>query len=131
VLHINKSLLKPLGGTMAEEKKEPAKKTAADLFREKLSNKEQVKETILEGLKSTNSRVRALAVKTAFKLQDHPFVKQHVLPLINSDKSKKVLRTLSEKVTRKELAKKVKDLLTAAKKAPAKAEGEAAAETKA
>ncbi|MDZ4677432.1 MAG: hypothetical protein SGI74_07965 [Oligoflexia bacterium] len=105
---------------MAEEKKEEtAKKSATDFFREKLSNKEQIKETVLEGLKSTNSRVRALAVKTAFKLQDHPFVKKNVMPLIQSDKSKKVLRTLSQKVTRKDLVKKMDDLIAAAKKAAA------------
>jgi hypothetical protein len=105
---------------MAEEKKPEVKKTLSSLFREKLQNREQLKETVLEGLKSTNARVRAIAIKAAFKLKDHELIKKHVLPLINSDKSKKVLRTVSEKITRKDLAAKLKAML-AQKKAKADA----------
>src|SRR5438874_2964854 len=99
---------------MADEKNDKkTKKSAVDLFREKIMKKEEVQATILEGIKSTNARVRALAIKLAFKTQEHPFVKKNVLPLIAGDKSKKVLRTLAEKVTRKELKKKLKSLWAA------------------
>ncbi len=104
---------------MADEKKEAVtKKAPIHAFREKLRHPDQVKESILEGLKSTNARVRSLAAKMAFKLKDKELIKKNVMPLINSDKSKKVLRTLSEKVTRKPLIKKVQSLL-AKKKASA------------
>lgn len=94
---------------MAKEKtEEKAKPTLAMEFRKKLKNREQFKATITEGLKSANSRVRSLAIKAAFKLKDHSFVKQNVLPLITSDKSKKVLRAISQKITRRDLYKKVK-----------------------
>jgi hypothetical protein len=91
-----------------DNKKTEKAPTIVDEFRKKLRNKEQIKATVTEGLKHANGRIRSLAIKAAFKLRDHAFVKQHVLPLITSDKSKKVLRTLSDKVTRKELYKKVK-----------------------
>jgi len=90
------------------KKDEKAKPTIVDEFRKKLRNREQIIATVTEGLKSTNGRIRSLAVKAAFKLSDHSFIKQNVLPLIKSDKSKKVLRTLSDKITRRDLYKKVK-----------------------
>ncbi len=96
---------------MAEEKKEKTKKTPVDLFREKLQDRAQLKETVLEGIKSASGRIRSLSIKAAYKTQEHAFIKQYVLPLINSDKSKKVLRTISKKVTRTELAKKVKSMM--------------------
>ena len=119
---------------MAEEKIEKAKKTASDLFREKLQNHAQLKETIIEGVKSASGRIRSLAIKAAYKSQEHAFIKQYVLPLLNSDKSKKVLRTLSKKVTRKDLVKKVKSMLkpkVAQTKKAGDTEGEAAAAPKA
>ena len=90
------------------KKDENAKPTIVDEFRKKLRDRDQIKATVTEGLKSTNSRIRSLAVKAAFKLRDHSFIKQNVLALIKSDKSKKVLRTLSDKITRRDLYKKVK-----------------------
>ena len=116
----------------ADEKKEPKKKTAVDLFREQLRNKDQMKATVLDGLKSTNARVRSLAIKAAFKLKDHEIVKKNVMPLINNDKSKKVLRAMADKMTRKNLSKKLASWV--APQPNKKAEGEAAApagETKA
>ena len=99
---------------MADEKK-VVKPRAVDAFRAKLRNKEQAQATVLEGLASTNSKVRSLASKMAFKLKDHEFIKKNVMPLVSSDKSKKVLRSISDKITRKSLLKKVQGLL--AKKA--------------
>ena len=97
---------------MADEKKTvtDVKKAPIHVFREKLRKHDALKETITEGLKSTNARVRSLATKMAFKIGDHDLIKKNVLPLINSDKSKKVLRTLSSKITRKPLIKKVQSL---------------------
>jgi len=115
---------------MADEKKVETKKTAIHTFREKLKNHDQLKETILEGLKSTNSRVRSLASKIAFKLRDKEIIKKNVMPLIHSDKSKKVLRTISSKVTRKALAKRVLSMLAKKKttgEKPAEAPAAAAA----
>ncbi len=92
-----------------EIKKEgEGKSTIVDDFRKKLRNREELKATVAEGLKSANSRIRSLAVKAAFKLGDHSFIKQNVLNLINSEKSKKVLRALSDRITRRELYKKVR-----------------------
>jgi hypothetical protein len=108
----------------AEEKKE-TKKTAVDLFRAQLRNKDQMKATILEGLKSTNARVRSLAIKAAFKLKDNEIVKKNVMPLINNDKSKKVLRSMADKMNRKTLTKKLASWVAPQPKK--KAEGEAAA----
>src|SRR5206468_1335967 len=101
------------------------KKTPLMLFREKLINHSQLKENLLEGLKSTNAKVRSLASKVAFKTHEHDFVKKNVLPLINSEKSKKVLRTISGKITRKDLVKKVASLL-AKKEVPQAKPAEAA-----
>jgi len=92
---------------MAEEKAE-TKPSLVMEFRKKLQNREQLKATVLEGLKSTDARVRSLAVKAAFKLKDHSLIKANVLSLINGDKSKKVLRAISAKITRRDLYKKVK-----------------------
>ena len=100
---------------MADEKKEATKPSPSREFKKQLLNSKDLQKTILEGLKSTSGRIRSLAVKTAFKSQEHPFIKQNVIPLIKLEKSKKVLRTLSEKMTRKELAKKVESLLAAKK----------------
>ena len=96
---------------MADEKKIEIKKTALTLFREKLRNREELKQTILDGLKSSNSKIRSLATKAAFKLGEYDIIKKNVLPLINSDKSKKVLRSVAERLTRKDLATKMKTLL--------------------
>ncbi len=119
-----------------EVKKEDKKPTIVDEFRKKLRNKEEIKATVTEGLKHANGRIRSLAIKAAFKLRDNAFIKQNVLPLINSDKSKKVLRTLSDKVTRRELYKKVRasrvmKRFGPKKEAGADAEAPAATETKA
>lgn len=115
---------------MAEEAVEKSEKESPlDAFRKKLGDKENLKNAIMEGLKSTNAKVRSLAVKAAFRLKDHALVKNNVLPLIKSDKSKKVLRTVSEKITRKDLAAKVKKMVAApkaAKKDDAAAPAEAA-----
>ena len=109
------------GEFMAEEAVEKSEKESPlDAFRKKLGDKENLKNAIMEGLKSTNAKVRSLAVKAAFRLKDH---------LIKSDKSKKVLRTVSEKITRKDLAAKVKKMVAApkaAKKDDAAAPAEAA-----
>ena len=78
------------------KKDENAKPTIVDEFRKKLRNREQIKATVTEGLKSTNSRIRSLSVKAGFKLRDHGFIKQNVLALIKSDKSKKVAKKTSK-----------------------------------
>jgi len=97
---------------MADETQE--KKEAVDVkklaleFRKTLRNPGQLKAAVTEGLKSKNALIRALAVKAAFKLKDHNFIKQNVLGLIKSEKSKKVLRAISGKITRRELYKKVR-----------------------
>jgi hypothetical protein len=113
---------------MAEEKKEVPMNAALLEFRKKLMNKDALKETILDGLKNKSAKVRSLAVKTAFRLKDHDLVKKNILPLIKSDKSKKVLRTVADKITRKELTEKVRKLMAQKKAAPkAKEEAPAAA----
>jgi hypothetical protein len=94
---------------MAE--KTETKKSPLQTFKEKLADKKQVKENILEGIKSTNAKVRSLATKIAFKTQEHDFIKKNVLPLIDSDKSKKVLRTIGEKIHREKLAEKLITLI--------------------
>jgi hypothetical protein len=96
------------GGIMADEKETKVKVNALSEFRKRLRNKDDFKTALTDGLKSTNAKVRALAAKTAFKLKDHGFVKQNVLGLIKGDKSKKVLRSISGKITRRELYKKVR-----------------------
>lgn len=101
------------------EKDEAQKKTPVTVFREKLSDPQQIKQNISDGIKSTNAAVRALAAKAALKSQDYAFIKQHVLPLIKSEKSKKVLRTISRRMTRKDLAQKVKSMMVK-KAVPAK-----------
>jgi hypothetical protein len=90
------------------DQKEAAKPTPSDEFRKSLKNKDAFKATITEGLKHKSGKIRSLAVKAAFKLKDHGFIKQNILSLIKSDKSKKVLRAISGKITRRDLVKKVK-----------------------
>jgi hypothetical protein len=90
--------------------KETNKKSPIELFREALHSTKAMEATVLEGLKSTNAKVRSLAIKMAFRTQEHAFIKKNVLGLAK-DKSKKVLRTLSNKITRDDLRKKVKSLL--------------------
>lgn len=70
--------------------------------------------------------MRSLASKVAFKTQEYDFIKKNVLPLTNTDKSKKVLRTISGKITRKDLIKKVASLAAKKTAPPPKAETEAA-----
>ncbi len=94
---------------MSEEAK--AKKSPIDEFRAKLRATTNLGDTVVEGLKHTNAKVRSLAIKVATRSQDYPFVKKHVLPLIKSEKSKHVLRTLADKTYRKELADRVKKLV--------------------
>ena len=105
---------------MSDEKK--AKGPAPIVvFREKVREQKKSAQVILEGLKSTNAKVRSLAIKLAYATQAHDFIKKNVLPLIEADKSKKVLRTLARNVTRRELMKKVKKM-----RVPKKAHGKAA-----
>lgn len=108
--------------------KEKTKKSPILIFRENLGDREKLKATITEGLKSSNAKVRALAAKLAFRTQEYAFVKQNVLPLLKSEKSKKVLRTLAGKIYRKDLHEKVKKLILPKKlgKKPAKAADPAA-----
>jgi hypothetical protein len=110
---------------MAEEKQEKTKKSSIELFRAKLRTTSNVQETVLEGLKHASGRVRSLALKVAVRTQDQAFVKKNLLPLIESEKSKKVLRALQGKITRKSLDKKV-EALKKAKAATAKKADEAA-----
>jgi hypothetical protein len=113
---------------MAEDKEEKSAPSPLKDFKRKLMDKAALKATITEGLKDKSAKVRALAIKSAFKLKDHGFIKQNVLGLIKSDKSKKVWRALSSQVTRKDLLKKVRDGRVKKKMGAAKpAEGEAAA----
>ena len=99
---------------MADEKKDK-KPTPLDLFKKKLGNREKLKAELLEGLKSTNSKVRSLAAKLAIRSQEHAFVKEDILPLIQSDKSKKVLRTIGEKINRQDLVEKLEKLIAKTK----------------
>lgn len=115
---------------MSDEKKADKKKdNVLDLFRAKLKDPKQVKAAIAEGIKHTNGKVRSLAIKWAVRTEEHEFVKKNILPLINSDKSKKVLRTISDKIYRKELAAKLKTMI--AKKITKGDKAEAAPEVKA
>lgn len=107
------------------EKKEEGKESAAQTFRKELKVAEKAVENITNGLKSASGRVRALAVKHAFKTQKHDFIKKHILPLMETEKSKKVLRTIGEKLTRKSLNEKLKTMTVkkvAGKKAEAPSE---------
>jgi hypothetical protein len=106
---------------MAEEK--VVKPSLVSTFRLKIQTPSESKEAILEGLKSTNAKIRAAAIKFAFKLKDHEIIKKNVLPLLAAEKSKKVLRAVAGKITRKDLDAKVHSLLAkkVAKDAPAKA----------
>jgi len=113
---------------MADAETKEAKPSVIMEFRKKLRNHKELKATVTEGLKATQAKVRALAVKAAFKLKDHSFVKQNVLPLIKTDKSKKVLRAISDKITRRELYKKVKAMRVVKKLAPKKETAAAPAE---
>lgn len=113
---------------MADEKEAKVKTTALSEFRKRLQNKDELKAAVIEGLKSTNAKVRALAAKMAFKLKDHGFIKQNILGLIKSEKSKKVLRSISQKITRRELYKKVKASQVMKKAAATKPADEAAPE---
>jgi hypothetical protein len=112
---------------MADEKEAKVKVNALSEFRKRLQNKNELKAAVTDGLKSTNSKVRALAAKMAFKLKDHAFVKQNVLGLIKGDKSKKVLRSISGKITRRDLYKKVRASRVMKKAGTAKTAEETAA----
>ncbi len=90
---------------MAEEK--VAKKTALSTFRKSMVAKGDMSSKLTEGLKSTNAKVRAQAAKNALRSQDNAFIKKSVLPLIAVDKSKKVLRVISKRITRKSLIEKI------------------------
>ncbi len=92
------------------EKKE-TKKSALEEFKTKILDKEKLKQHLADGIKSTNAKVRSLATKIGLKTQEHEFVKTHIMPLLKADKSKKVLRTISKQITRKDLIKKLEDLL--------------------
>lgn len=112
---------------MADKKEET--KSALQTFKETLHTKKNVADIILEGIKSKDARVRSLAAKVAFKTQKYDFIKKNVLPLMNSDKSKKVLRTIGNKITRKDLNTKLEGLIkkkvAGGKKAAAKPAEEA------
>ncbi|MCC6276807.1 MAG: hypothetical protein IT289_02700 [Oligoflexia bacterium] len=113
---------------MSEEKKEETKSPVQE-FRLRLKDIKKLKETVLEGLGAKNGKIRALAAKAAFKLKDHAFVKKNVLPLIESEKSTKVLKAIGDKIKRDKLFKNLEKLYSAkpkAKKAEA-AEGSAEA----
>src|SRR4051812_15843796 len=109
---------------MAEEK--TAKKSALSTFRESMAAKGDLTAKLTEGLKSTNAKVRALAAKSALRSQENSFIKKSVLPLIATDKSKKVLRVISKRITRKPLLAKLEALAT--KKPAGKKEAGAGAE---
>jgi hypothetical protein len=111
---------------MAEEKKE-APSTPVNDFRLKLKDVAKLQETVLEGLKSKNGKIRALAAKAAFKLKDHAFVKKNILPLIASDKSTKVLKAIEDKIRRSTLGETLEKLYKANTPKAKKAAEEAAA----
>jgi hypothetical protein len=104
------------GPFMANETPEvKAKPSLAMEFKKLLRNKDTLVASVTQGLQSKNAKVRSLAIKAAFKLKDQAFLKKNILPLISSEKSKKVLRTLSDKITRRELVKKVRAIHIAKK----------------
>lgn len=107
---------------MADEKKE-AKPTPLSIFRAKVREAGINESTLVEGLKSTNAKVRAYATKLAVRSQEFPFVKKNIMPLIKTEKTKRVLASLSKHVTREELTKRVSDIVKELKaKLPAKEE---------
>ena len=85
---------------MAEEKTpkrvpELLKKFRSQVHGKKIDAKE-IEKSIIEGLKSARSEVRALAAKYGLSRFDHAWVKKNVLTLLEHEKSKKVLRVIEK-----------------------------------
>ena len=104
---------------MAENAEKEVKVSPLQQFREKLKNREQLKAALQEGLGSTNAKVRALAARLAYKTQEQDFIKKHVMPLLTSEKTKRVYRSFAKRINRKSIEEKLKQF---AKVAPAKKE---------
>lgn len=111
------------------DKKEETKKSPLATFREKLADKAALQANIEEGLKHTNAKVRAFAAKLAVKTQDSKFVKKNVMPLVKSEKTKRVLGRIQKKFDRSDIKKRIEEIAkmkpAAKKEAAAPAEGEA------
>jgi len=116
-------LLQIKGEFMADEK---PKASPLEAFRKRLADRGELVSTIQEGLKSTNAKVRALAIKWAHKTQEHDFVKKHVMSLLKDEKTKRVYRTISKKINRSTIKKKLEELTKASPKKEAKAEAASA-----
>lgn len=112
------SILLMKGHTMSEkDATKETKKSPLLTFKHSLIGQSNATSILTEGIKNTNAKVRSLAIKIAFRSQDAAFIKKNITPLIQSEKTKRVLRTIASKMTRKTLSKKLADLKAAAPKA--------------